>query len=195
MPTNYLNDEPTMKISCFFLSFTFLAFYAEDATAWTLLKKDEPVEQPTTDSEPTAELSLVSEFLSVLEYGLVCFTETVQVWQKQVVECEEVQRQMDTAMETYKISRKQDDAVQVLNLIDTIFDFDAPCFDATASAYTNAVFIARDKTGLSNQHDNPDKPFEINTEPSKSYKFGRKLGSFIKRLLQSKGVDLPIINF
>jgi hypothetical protein len=154
-----------------------------------LIKTDEPAaEEPTADSEP----SLTSEFLSFLEYGLTCLTEEVQNWQKQVAECEQVKRQMDAAMGSYKISRNQEDAVQVLELVDKILGSEYPCFGATESAVMNAVLIARDKTGLPN-HDKPKKPYDYDGK-SKGYELGLKLGRWFKRFLSSKGYEIPDVN-
>jgi len=170
--------------SLFLLAFTSLAFgCVVEGTAWNLMPKSEqPIEESTTDadSKPTAEPSWASELLSILEFGLECATEHVKDWKKQEVKCEEMQRQMDAAMESYKVSRKQNDAAEVLELVGTILDLDPPCIGgATDSAYANAIFIARDKTGLAN-HDKPDETYKPDRD-SKAYELGRLIGDFIAK--------------
>eukprot|EP00977_Amphora_coffeiformis_P029260 scaffold39703_cov191-Amphora_coffeaeformis.AAC.1 len=60
---------------------------------------------------------------------------------KQVVEHEALQREMDAAMESYMGSRRPKNAVQVLELVDTILNMDEPDFiDLTESAREECSF-------------------------------------------------------
>ena len=182
-----------MKNSLIFLSFSFLAFCVVEGTAWNLQPKPgKPVEETTTD-EPTAEPSMATELLSIIEIGLEAITERVKECKALQAKCEEMQREMDEAMEFYKVSRKQNDAVVVLKLVDAILGLDAPCFGGVDdSALENAIFIARDLTGLPN-HDKPKPKLEPDPD-SKAFQLGKMLADFTVKHFIDPRIGLPLLN-
>ena len=133
--------------------------------------------------------SLSEEFLSILEFGLVAITDEVKIWKKDQGKCVELKQNMDAAMENYKRhiavsspspknnKEKEDAAKEVLKLVGEIQSLDIPCFNnALDIALANALFIARDYSGLPNS----DKEADNNdAKPSKAKQFGEQFGKKI----------------